>query len=368
MDWMLYVILGFLCLLVVLLLFVFFFGRKRNSSNELRDGLREMELKQAQLMQEMSTRMNKELLQFQSLLHQSMQSDLHTLREDTTQRLFSMEKNMQDTIHYQLETTGKAFSSMMEEMTRIQEAQHHLQDLSGNIHDLQKILNDKKTRGIFGEIELYSLLENVMGEGGQRYGKQVKLSNGTIVDAALYGGNTMPLIGIDSKFPLENYQRLMEDSLSKEEQRRLSQAFVQDVKKHIQAIATKYIIPHETADFAYLFLPAESLFSYIHAKLPELVQYSFEQHVYLVSPTTLMAYITAIKAIYLNQQRSENMQDIQNELKKLAQEFERFDKRYTSVSNDFERCYQDMQQVSITAQKLIRRFQEIQDVELHTDV
>lgn len=355
-----YLLLGFLCALFVVLLVVLLLGRgKQTSGKAIRDIMREMEMKQTQVMQEMSGQVNKELLQFQSLLHTAMQNDLHTLREDTTQRLFSMEKNMNDTIHYQLETTGKAFTSMMEEMTRIQEAQTHLQNLSGNIHDLQRILNDKKTRGIFGEIELYSLLENVMGESGERYGKQVRLSNGTIVDAALYGGNTMPLIGIDSKFPLENYQRMSEDSLSKEEQKKAQALFINDVKKHIQTIASKYIIAHETADFAYMFLPAESLFSYIHANLPELVRYSFEQHVYLVSPTTLMAYITAIKAIYLNQQRNENMQDIQNELKKLAQEFERFDKRYTSVANDFERCYQDIHQLSITAQKLIRRFHEI---------
>ena len=120
----------------------------------------------------------------------------------------------------------------------------------------------------------------------------------------------MPQIAIVSKFPLDNYRRLMDRAVSKEEQKRLQNQFIADVKKHIQAIAQKYIIPQETADFAYLFLPAESLFSYIHANLPQLVEYGFQEHVYLVSPTTLMAYITAIKAIYLNAQRSANMAQI----------------------------------------------------------
>ncbi|CDE22473.1 rmuC domain protein [Amedibacillus dolichus CAG:375] len=94
------------------------------------------------------------------------------------------------------------------------------------------------------------------------------------------------------------------------------------------------------------------------------MQYSYEQKVYLVSPTTLMAYITAIKAIYLGVQRNENVAQIQDALKRLQVEFDRFEKRYQSVSNDFEKVYQDMKLVSITANKLLTRFKEIEAVEL----
>lgn len=364
MDIIIYIVLAFLCGIVLVLCSVLWMSHQRN--DDVRSH-KEGELRNQRMMEEVSQRISKELLQFQTMMHQSMQNDLSILREDTSKHLFSMEKNMNESINYQLETTGKVFTSMMGEMTKINEAQKHLQELSYHIHDLEKIFNDKKTRGIFGEIELYSLLENVMGDHMQRYGKQVKLSNGTIVDAVLYGGKAMPMICIDSKFPLENYQRLLDTSLIKEEQRKAQIQFFNDVKKHIKAIADKYIIPHETAEFAYLFLPAESLFSYLHANGEEVVRYAYEQHVYLVSPTTLMAYITAMKAMYLNQQRNEHMLEIQGELKKLAVEFERFEKRYQAMSNDFEKCYSDMRQVSITAGKLVHRFQEIQDVDLHPE-
>lgn len=349
--------------IVVLILFVLLY-RRGNVAQSASSSMRELELQNRQLMEEMSQRLNKELFQFQHLLHQGMQSDLHTLREDTTQRLFSMEKSMNESLQVQLEHTGEAFNAMMSEMARMKEAQRRLSELSVDIHELQNVLTDKKTRGIFGEIELYSLLEQVMGENILRWGKQVKLSNGTIADCVLYGGGSMPMIVIDSKFPLENYQRLCDPARSKEEQKRAQNQFVSDVKKHITAISSKYIIVNETADFAYLFLPAESLFAYIHANLPHLVEFGFQEHVYLVSPTTLMSYITAIKAIYLNQQRSANMVQIQLELKKLAEEFGRFEKRYTSVSSDFEKTYQDMHQLSITAEKLNKRFASIINVEL----
>lgn len=362
-------IIGYIAIALLVLIFVLLgiLLRMRSPKREQRIVGQEMELRTQRMMEDMSQRISKELLQFQNLLHQNMQSDLHTLRKDSTEQLFSMEKNMHESLNRQLETTGRVYTDMMQEMTKVNETQKHLEGLSYHIQDLQAILNDKKTRGIFGEIELYTLLEQVMGTNINRWNKQVKLSNGCIADCVLFGGEAMPVIAIDAKFPLENYRRLMDDSLNKVERKTAQQAFMQDVKKHIKTIADKYIIAHETADFAYMFLPAESLFAYLHESLPQVIQYAYEQHVYIVSPTTLMAYVTAIKAMYLNQKQSANMSQIQNELKKLAIEFERFEKRYTLVSSDFEKAYNDMRQVSITAQKLTRRFEMITNVELDED-
>ena len=100
-----------------------------------------------------------------------------------------------------------------------------------------------------------------------------------------------------------------------------------------------------------MFLPAEAIFSYIYAACDEVVKESYEKKVYLVSPTTLMAYITAIKAIYLGVERNENMAAMQKELGKLQQEFQRFEKRYQNVCSDFERCYEDMRLLQITSRK-----------------
>lgn len=347
----------FLLFAVVILLLVMVYVMRGNALGQgRREALRGYDA-------DMQERMNQQLYQLQLQMQDMMRKELTAFHETIEQRMYSMERNVSTTMHQGYQNTNDAFHQVLERMGRLDESQHNLKEISAGIMQLQQVLQDKKTRGIFGEIELYSLLEMAMGEDMHRYGKQVHLGNGSIADAVVYASEPLKAICIDSKFPLENYNRI-QSATTPEETRRYKAAFVQDVKKHIKTIAAKYIIPEETAEFAYMFIPAEAVFSYIYANMDEVVRYSYEQKVYMVSPTTLMAYLTAIKAIYLGVKRNEHMGQMQEELKLLAQEFERFDKRYQSVANDFERCYQDMHQLEITAGKLVKRFTQIQEVKL----
>lgn len=307
---------------------------------------------------------NESLLIFQTNLLNAMRNDMNTLNENTTTRLQTIEKNMNEHLHTSFKSTNDVFQKVMKEIVKIDETQNQLKVLSKDITGLNRILNDKKTRGIYGEIELYTLLESAFGDNPTRFVKQYRFSNGCIVDAAIFGNDALGIIPVDSKFPLENYNRLQDTELNAAQKTVVQNEFKNDVKKHIQIIAEKYIIPNETSEFAYMFIPAEAIFSYINAYLPEVVQFSYDRKVYLVSPTTLMAYITAIKALYLNQKKNEKMQDIQEELIKLSVEFERFTKRYEIVQKDFMRTSQEMQDVLITAQKITKRFERIEKVEL----
>ena len=115
---------------------------------------------------------------------------------------------------------------------------------------------------------------------------------------------------------------------------------------------------------AFLFIPAEAIFAEIYGKHNDVVLYSYDSNVYLVSPTTLMAYISAIKAIYLNVQQNERVDEIISEFSKLAIEFERFNDRYQIVVKDFMKTQEDMRQVTISANKIINRFYEIEAVKL----
>ena len=168
---------------------------------------------------------------------------------------------------------------------------------------------------------------------------------------------------VDSKFPLENYNRMMDAVSSSEQYRKAAQDFRKDVKNHIRAIADKYLIPAETSEFACMFIPAEAVFAQIVSQFDDLVQYSYQCKVYLVSPTTMMAYLNAIKAFYLNQERSLKVEEIQSEVMKLAKEFERFVQRWQIVTKDFDKLHGDMKNIDITADKIVRRFQQIESVE-----
>lgn len=315
-------------------------------------------------LEQMRRQMNETMLTFQTNLVNSIRGDMNTLNENTTNKLFQVQNTVNEQLHMGFESTSKAFQEMIAQVAKIDQTQSQLQGLSSDITSLHRILNDKKTRGIYGEVELYSLLESAYGDHPQRFAKQYKLSNGTIVDAVVFGNDALGVIPIDSKFPLENYNRLQDPEVNGATKTSLKNEFKNDVKKHIQAIASKYLIPNETSEFAYMFIPAEAIFAYINANLPEVIQFSYEKKVYLVSPTTLMAYITAIKALYLGQKKNEKMKEIQSELVKLAVEFERFGKRYETVQKDYDRVYQDMKDVLITANKIANRFQKIEAVEL----
>lgn len=344
-----------------LILCIAFFLFRQSPKETLR--VKEVLMENEKHQQEALFQMQQSMQQQMQRLQLSMQRELAQWKEATSEHLYVMEKHVNTTVQHGYENTSKVFSQVMEQMGKLDEGLRNLKELSLSINDIQRVLTDKKTRGIFGEIELYSLLETAMGVNTSRYAKQYKLSNGAIADAVLFGKEPLHMICIDSKFPLENYNRIMA-AQTKEEQQKYHTIFVNDVKKHIKAIAQKYILPQETADFAYLFLPAEAVFAYLYAQCDEVVNYSYQEKVYMVSPTTLMAYITAIKAIYLGVERNENLAQMQKELQKLEMEFERFAKRYQNVQSDFDKCYQDMRLLSITANKLHMRFQEIQAVEL----
>lgn len=305
-----------------------------------------------------------EMLKFQHEVTLTLKDDLNNLNKNTSDSLLSVTKNVSEGLNMGFEKTNFSFNEVSKQLVSINETQKGLNSLSDDILKLQNVLVDKKSRGTYGEIELYSILKSAYGINDEAYAKQYRLSNNTIADAVIFNASPLNKVVIDSKFPMENYIRMNDETLMKSEQTSARNQFSRDVKKHIDDINKKYIIKGETAEMAYLFIPAEAIFSEIYGKFSDIVQYSYEAKVYLVSPTTLMAYITALKAIYLNIEQNDKVDQIQSEFIKLAVEFERFEKRYQSVSKDFTNAYRDMQSLDITVDKIIKRFNEIEKVQL----
>ena len=365
-----------LCAVLLVILIVLVLLNKSSSDAALRNHLMESERSKRKEMDELKDQMNDEmnelkdrlnhdLVLFQNTILHSFKDDLLGLNESTARRLNRIELSVSDSLLKGFDKTNQSFAAVVQQMARIDETQKNLNDLSKNIISLESILTDKKSRGTFGEIELYSLLEHVFGVEGQHYRKQVKLSSGAVADCVLFGPSSLGSLVIDSKFPLENYNRMVSASFDPELFKKTSSEFKKDVKNHISAIADKYLIPSETAEFACMFIPAESIFAEIVSRFDDLVQFSYQKKVYLVSPTTMMAYLNAIKAFYLNQQRSEKVVEIQQEYIKLSKEFERFVMRWQAVEKDFEKLHADMKQVDITSDKIVRRFQQIESVDLN---
>ena len=200
--------------------------------------------------------MIKELGDFKNDLTRNMNDDFNKLNDQVEQRLIVINEKVNARLDQNFEKTNKTFTSVIERLSKIDEAQKKIETLSTDIVSLQSILTDKKSRGIFGEVNLKHILVSVFGENNNSiYSLQHTMSNSYIADCCLFAPEPLGTIAIDSKFPLENYQLMVDKNLSADERARYEKLFKMDVKKHIDAISSKYIIPGETSNQAIMFLP-----------------------------------------------------------------------------------------------------------------
>lgn len=291
-----------------------------------------------------------------------IQDSLHTGRQEIQQHLKDISGQVEKRLSDGFEKTTQTFTDIVKRLALIDEAQKKMTELSGNVISLKTLLSDKRSRGAFGEVQLNSLIRNVLPE--QHFSFQYSLSNGKRADCMLFLPEPTGNIAIDAKFPLENFQKLMNTDLSDADRKTAEQQFKQDIKFHIQTIAEKYIIPGETCDSAIMFIPAEAIFSEIHSHYPELVEYSHHAKVWLVSPTTMMAILTTARAVLKDDATRKQVHIIQEHLQVLAKDFGRFQQRMDGLQKHIEQAHQDVTDVNKSAKKISSRFNKIEKVEL----
>lgn len=298
-------------------------------------------------------------------LKSSLNSDFNKLSERQDQRLILMNEKVNERLDQNFEKTNKTFSNVLERLSKIDEAQKKIDSLSSDIVSLQGILTDKKTRGIFGEVNLKHILSSVFGERNDSiYRLQYSLPNGTIADSILFAPEPLGTIAIDSKFPLENYRNMVDKNISRVGREKYEKLFKADVKKHIDAISSKYIIPGVTSDQAIMFLPAEAIFAEINAYHSDIIDYAYKRRVWIASPTTLISTLTVIQMLLKNIERDKYTSVIHEELNKLGVEFGRYRDRWDKLSRSIETVSRDVNDIHTTTEKITKRFNSISKVEL----
>ncbi|MDE2001019.1 MAG: DNA recombination protein RmuC [Patescibacteria group bacterium] len=228
----------------------------------------------------------------QSLL--MLQQQLQDLRRTLDTQLGASTRSMQS----QFSESAKIIRDVTERLTKLDETNRQVVSFADQLQNLQDILKNPKQRGILGEYYLEEILKNVLPPG--RYQMQYPFKNGDIVDAVIFVQDKV--IPIDSKFSLENYNRLLE-AHEESEQADLEKAFKQDLKNRIDETA-KYVKPEEgTMDFAFMFIPAEAIYYDLlvnkigaaKTNTRDLIQYAFkDKHVIIVSPTSFLAYLQTV--------------------------------------------------------------------------
>jgi DNA recombination protein RmuC len=234
--------------------------------------------------------------------------------------------------------------------------------LTVNMVSLQDLLGDKKSRGAFGEVQLEGLVRNALPPDS--FAMQHTFETGARVDCALFLPEPTGTVAVDSKFPLENYHKMFDNSLSEASQNMAEKQFKADIKKHVDDIASKYIIPNVTSDGAVMFIPAEAVFAEIHAYHPDIIDYAMNKRVWVVSPTTLMAVLNTARAVLKDVEMRKQVHIIKDELGKLAKDFERFDSRMKKLADNIRQAHENTQQLHISSQKISRRFAQIERAEL----
>ncbi|MBT8419488.1 MAG: DNA recombination protein RmuC [Gammaproteobacteria bacterium] len=284
------------------------------------------------------------------------------LTETTNQRLKEITTQVERRLGEGFEKTTATFADVLKRLALIDEAQKKITELSSNVVSLQEVLADKRSRGAFGEVQLAALIRNMLPESN--FALQYTLSNRKIADCVLFLPAPTGTVVIDAKFPLESYQRMTDIALGESDRRAAERQFKLDVRKHIQDIAEKYIIPGETSEGAVMFIPAEAIFAEIQAHHPDIVEQAWKLRVWMVSPTTMMAVLNTARAVLKDAATREQIVAIQHHLKGLAQDFGRFQTRMENLARHIRQAGKDVDEVHISARKITERFERIERVEL----
>lgn len=343
------VVIVFLIIIIVMQIAIFFKFSNKND-NGLIETLGRFELNIYKNNNELKENMEKQV-----------QSSFNSTSKMLNDQLYNINNSLNNKISENFKRTNETFTSIVERLGKIDEAQKKIDTLSTDIVSLQSILSDKTARGSFGEVQLKNILHSIFGSNDKIYQLQYTFATGSRVDAIIFAPEPLNKIGIDSKFPLENYRRAI-DTDSTIDSKSYLQMFKIDLKKHIDDIARKYIIAGETEQ-AIMFLPAEAVFAYMQSYCLDTVEYANSKNVWITSPTTLIATLTTMQVVMQNIERDKHTKIIQEELKKLSVEFDRYTIRFDKLNRSIKTINKDLEDISITSNKITNKFNKITNVE-----
>jgi DNA recombination protein RmuC len=384
-EFLIWVVLALLVLVVTLLLMMV--GRQQDSEARLFERsdehtrqfrhLQEQLLYTREAQLESLADLRSKLEQRFGHVQQSIEQRLGEMSVQQIEKLAGSNEKIQEILHRRLneisgqveqrlvkgfEKTTETFNNVVERLAKIDEAQKRITELSANVVSLQEVLTDKRSRGAFGEAQMMILVRNSLPESC--FAEQFSLGSGARVDCMLFLPQPTGNVPVDAKFPLDTYKQMVKTELPAIERQLAERQFRVDIRKHINDIADKYIVPGETADGAIMFLPAEAVFAEIHAYHQELVELAQHRHVWLASPTTLMAILTTASAVMKDAATREQVHLIQEHLKILGKDFERFSERMTKLAIHIRQANKDVDDIHISAKKISSRFVKIENVEL----
>ena len=256
--------------------------------------------------------------------------------------------------------TMDRLQNLHERLAVIDNAQKNLTELSSQVTSLKEILANKQTRGAFGQGRMEAIIRDALPTDA--YAFQFTLSNRTRPDCAVFlADDGRPLI-IDAKFPLEAFTAFR-DGTTDEARKQAAQRVRQDVLKHVNDIAARYLLPGETQDLALMFVPSESVYADLHDGFDDVIQKAYRAQVLLVSPTLLVLAIQVIQHIRRDAKMREAAHQIRTEVGHLMDDLGRLQDRVLKLQQHFHKANEDVAQILISTEKINKRGGRIEALE-----
>jgi DNA recombination protein RmuC len=310
------------------------------------------------------TRANQELLQntLRSMGAQISQQ-AETMTKTVDGRLEQISGKVNERLDEGFKKTNETFANVMARLAVIDEAQKKIDGLTTNVVSLQQVLSDKSARGAFGEVQLEALVRDTLSPGVYEFQAPVGAGREK-ADCVLTMPDGTSKMAIDSKFPLSNYRTSIDATLPESERTVARKLFANDVRKHINDISSKYIQPGAGADSAVMFIPSEAVFAEIVGNHSDIVAQAQAQHVWLTSPTSLMAVLHTVRAVIRDAEMRKQLGVMKAELGKLGGDFGRFQERMDKLATHIKQANDDAEQVQISSRKISTHFERIKAVEI----
>jgi DNA recombination protein RmuC len=273
------------------------------------------------------------------------------------ERLDGMSQRLGSSITEQTKATHDNLAQLQARLAVIDTAQTNIQSLAANVVGLQAILQNKQTRGAFGQARMEAVVADGLPQGA--YAFQASLSNGNRPDCIIHMPNGQPPLVIDAKFPLEAWERIR-DAKSPEATVEAVRNFRRDIEVHIKAIAERYLVAGETHDTAFMFVPSESIFAEIHENHDALIQKAHRARIVIVSPSLLMLSIQIVQSVLRDVRMREQAHLIQGEVFRLMEDVNRLDERVRKLQGHFTLAQKDVDEVLTSSGKITSRSRRIE--------
>ncbi len=308
-----------------------------------------------------------ELTRAQADAASRLEAMIHLLAKGQTQlqhavneRLDSVSHRLGDSLEKTKQSTAENLQKLGERLAVIDRAQKNITDLASQVTSLQGVLANKQSRGAFGQWRMEAIVQDCLPKGA--YAFQPTLANRTRPDCCVYLPDKRPLI-IDAKFPLEGITAYRE-AKTDEEKKVAAARLRADVGKHVADIADKYLIPGETQDIAFMFVPSESIYAELHDGFDDLVQKAFRARVVVVSPSLLMLAIQVVQQIQKDARMREAADQIRDEVGRLVKDVSLLGDRVRRLQTHFNQSNEDIRQAVISIDKIEAHGERIRQVEL----